>query len=317
MEHSYCESESSDSINSSNSSSTTANSHTIIDEQVEEVAVNLEIVDTNEISSTNCKYIPISESSEVKSLHKSLLQKKKVNDSLFEENSSDSHSNWEREDLVNEKKPKTPFSLNINLMYGSIVNVNYVDFNLVVVQELAVSFWNQTALGNILGSQDMWVPKGSVQKLILDSECSQKSSNEVVYCSESSTAYIELWIKEHKSFNRERPVADVFAIVYFRKSSKPEKKVLQLENIKGFGEDVRYVVMRSCRCVVVSWRVLDDNDKITIVHCYNLAPDFQSVESIKELEKVNHYVTSLHNIEGKIFKTVYFHDLNFTLSYIF
>lgn len=98
-----------------------------------------------------------------------------------------------------------------------------------------MSFWTQSALGNVLGAQNMWIPRGQVDRLVLDNGCVQKSSEEMVIGLEDSAAYVELWMKEHKSDKRERPVADVFATVYFCRQRKNGvlKKVLQLENIHG------------------------------------------------------------------------------------
>lgn len=69
--------------------------------------------------------------------------------------------------------------------------------------------------------------------------------------------------------------------------------------LSSSAEDVRYIVMQSSRNVIVSWRVLRGEEKMTVVHCYHLAADYQTVEVIKEIESVHHYVSSLHNIEGE------------------
>lgn len=81
----------------------------------------------------------------------------------------------------------------------------------------------------------MWITKGSIQRLSTNKHCIFKEALEMVVSTESSVAYIELWTKEHQSAFREGPVADVFAIVYYWKNGQTglDKKVLQLENIKG------------------------------------------------------------------------------------
>lgn len=56
--------------------------------------------------------------------------------------------------------------------------------------------------------------------------------------------------------------------------------------------------MLNSRNVVVSWRVLQGEEKKTIIHCYHLAADYQTVDVIKEVQSIDHYVSSLHNIEG-------------------
>lgn len=78
---------------------------------------------------------------------------------------------------------------------------------------------------------------------------------------------------------------------------------------------MRYVVLTNSLNIVVSWSTIRDDEKVTIVHCYHLASDFQTVDAIKEVESVNHYVTSLHNIEGMLFLIVIFYVL--TLLFIF
>lgn len=199
-------------------------------------AKQAETVNTDEISSTNCEYIPLSTNVEVKTLHKSLVQtKRKMANGL----DSDEYSNheWETDSPSSQRmrgaSHRNSFSIQIMEEHGEILNAFYIDFNLVIAQEKMVSFWNQTALGSVLGSQDMWLSKGCIQRLVLDHECSQKTSQEMMVSTDTCFAYIELWTKEHKSFNRERPVADVFAAVYYWKNTGIDKKVLQLENIKG------------------------------------------------------------------------------------
>lgn len=86
-----------------------------------------------------------------------------------------------------------------------------------------------------LGAQNMFISKGSVQRLSMNNNCVFKEALEMVVSTDTNIAYIELWTKEHQSDIREGPVADIFAIVYFwRKGFNGDKKVLQLENIKGY-----------------------------------------------------------------------------------
>lgn len=82
----------------------------------------------------------------------------------------------------------------------------------------------------------MWIPRGNTQRLMLNNKCIQKESKEMLFCSDTNVAYVELWTKEHKSDIREGPVADIFITIYFWKQRQTgiDKKVLQLENITGY-----------------------------------------------------------------------------------
>lgn len=50
--------------------------------------------------------------------------------------------------------------------------------------------------------------------------------------------------------------------------------------------------------IIVSWNVADERESSTLVHCYHLSSDYQLVTSIKEMQTVNHCISSLNNIEG-------------------
>lgn len=65
--------------------------------------------------------------------------------------------------------------------------------------------------------------------------------------------------------------------------------------------DVQYIVLRNSRNIVVSWVETRDDTKKNVVHCYCFAPDYQTVISIREIDTIDHHVSSLHNIEGKSF----------------
>lgn len=56
-------------------------------------------------------------------------------------------------------------------------------------------------------------------------------------------------------------------------------------------------------------------EKMTVVRCYHLAADYQTVEVIKEIQSVEHYVSSLHNIEGMCF--LYFILLFLYVEYLY
>ncbi|XP_050298677.1 uncharacterized protein LOC126737715 [Anthonomus grandis grandis] len=207
-------------------------------------------------------------------------------------------SSWQ---TTGTKSKKDQHSIHVSRDGGPVLKVFYLDFNLILCQESLVSFWTQTALGNVLGAQNMWISKGSIQRSV-NNNCTIKESLEMVVTSENCIAYVELWTKEHLSAIREGPVADIFAIVYFwrKGGSALEKKVLQLENINGFADDVQYSVLKSSPKIIVSWHVASNEagSKKTRVHSHQLASDFQSVYNINEFEAVDHYVSSLHNIEG-------------------
>ncbi|KAJ8923359.1 hypothetical protein NQ315_001917 [Exocentrus adspersus] len=252
------------------------------------------------ILENNAKYelLPYNKPVEVNSLHKSLQVKRKNSDSLT---GHSFHREWESDNLSKQKSKKQSHYISINKQNGAVLKAFYIDFNLILCQENVVSFWMQTPLGNVLGSQNMWIPRGQTQRLVLNGKCVQKESMEMVISMETQVAYVELWTKEHKSDIREGPVADVFATVYFWKQRQNglDKKVLQLENIKGFADDVQYSVMKNVPKIIVSWHSAheDNTEKKTFVHAYRLAPDFQTVDCIYNIEPVDHYVSSLHNIE--------------------
>ncbi|GJQ80905.1 hypothetical protein Trydic_g4722 [Trypoxylus dichotomus] len=239
---------------------------------------------------------PMPVPSEVKNLHKSLMHQKRRSQIKNELAGDSSNHTWDNETSCEDKRSH---SIKIFPNNGNVVNAFYVDFNLTIVQEQSVSLWCQSALGNMLGSQDLWISKGSLQRLVLDNTCVFKESPDMVISLENSFAYVELWTKEHKSDKRERPLADVFATVYFwrHRQNVPNRKFLQLENINGKGSDVQYIVLRNSGSIVVSWVEIRDDMKKTVVHCYTLAPDYQTVVSIREMDTVDHCVTSLHNIE--------------------
>lgn len=159
----------------------------------------------------------------VKSLHRSLTLPKR---------NTSSSTDWRV--AVESQKKSESHVIQIDRNNGDIIKASYDDFHLVVAQEHTVTFWTQSALGNILGAQNMWIPKGEGQRLALNSTYVMKESKEMVISCETSVAYVELWIKEHKSDFREVPLADVFVTVYFwrLRQSGVEKKSLQLENIK-------------------------------------------------------------------------------------
>lgn len=61
--------------------------------------------------------------------------------------------------------------------------------------------------------------------------------------------------------------------------------------------------------IVVSWHSANEDSnasKKTFIHAYHLAPDYQTVSNIYNIEPVDHYVSSLHNIEGKIIQCTLF-----------
>nr|CAI5868459.1 unnamed protein product [Callosobruchus analis] len=246
--------------------------------------------------------VPFTRPSGSKSLLKSLqLCKRKSDSGSIEQNGT---QDWDSDSGSVKMKAakKQSHSINITKENGQILKAFYVDYNLVICQESCISFWMQTSLGHVLGSQDMWIPRGRSQRITLNQhKCIQKESMEMVVSTETTVAYVELWTKEHQSEIRQGPVADVFATVYFWKQRQKgvEKKVLQLENINGFADDVQYSVMKCLPKIIVSWHCASDDNlpKRTIIHCYHMAADYQTVSNIQIIEPVQHYVSSLHNIE--------------------
>lgn len=202
-----------------------------------------ELVDSSRVSPRNGAYVPLNKQVKTKSLHRNLIPNRSLRKRLnFNAgNDVEDADDWDLcstpsgRNQKSEKRNAQSHSIDICNENGVVLKAYYVDFNLIIAQEFTVSFWSQSALGNVLGAQNMWIPKGQINRLVLDNGCVHKSSSEMVLSSENSVAYVELWTKEHKSDKRERPVADVFATVYFCKQRQNGvfKKVLQLENING------------------------------------------------------------------------------------
>ncbi|XP_066140354.1 uncharacterized protein [Euwallacea fornicatus] len=235
----------------------------------------------------------------VKSSHTCLnAGNQRVNTNSWDLNQTCRSGNW----VLNNLQKKDQHLIFVSEEGGLLLKMFYLEFNLVICQEHLVSFWTQTALGHVLGAQNMWINKGSIPRLSMTTNCVFKESLEMVVSTEAIVAYIELWTKEHQSDIREGPVADIFAIVYYWKKGHNglDKKVLQLANINGFAADVQYSVLKHRCKIVVSWHPTSSGleSKKTFVHCYHLAADFQSIASISEFQTFEHYVSSLHTIEG-------------------
>ncbi|XP_056629611.1 putative leucine-rich repeat-containing protein DDB_G0290503 [Diorhabda sublineata] len=257
-------------------------------------------VNTKTISQ-NSKFeiLPYKKSDGTKSLHKSLQCNSRKRNKLV--NSTMPHE-WDIGTSLKPTLKRQSHYIKISRENGCILKAFYIGYNLIICQEFLVSFWMQTPLGNVLGSQNMWIPRGQTQRMVLNNRCLQKDSMEKVICLETSVVYIELWMKEHKSEMRQGPVADVFVTVYFWKQRQNglDKKVLQLENINGFADDVQYCVMRRLPKIIVSWHSTCDESvspRKTFIHAYQLASDYQTVSNIFDIEPVSHYVSSLHNID--------------------
>lgn len=138
--------------------------------------------------------------------------------------------------LVTSSQPKGEHCIKIEESDGEISGIHFVNSTLIIAQESVISFWDQTPLGTMLGCQNMWMNWGKLQRLKLETGClSVSSKRETCFFSDNVVAYVELWGKEHKSEKRERPIADIFATIYFHqmKGNILEKKVIQLENIIG------------------------------------------------------------------------------------
>ncbi|XP_045476864.1 putative histone-lysine N-methyltransferase 1 [Harmonia axyridis] len=262
---------------------------------------NCEIISPSQITKRLLEVKPFCERSDIQSLHNLLNRPvKKVSSSIV----LNSVHDWDSDNSMNgkqkfESSKNNSHFISFNKENGSILNAVYVDFHLILIQEFSVSMWNQTALGNVLGAQNLWIFNGDTKKLILNKECIRKKSLEMTVSTDDCVAYFELWTKEHKSDFRQGPVADIFVIVYFwlQKSNKIDKKVHQLENIKGFSDDVQYVVLKPSLNIIVSWHSVIQDVKITQVHVYTLASDFQKIVNVRAMSRVEHYVSSLHNIE--------------------
>lgn len=225
------------------SSDTSQIRYKAVDQLCSELNQYIEAIQTtpNHISP---QYITLDPEIKPKSLHRTLVHQK-TRKRRFCNNTTDCEAedspNWDTDESPstskhnrNDKRNNLSHSIRISKDAGAVIKAFYSNFNLIIAQEYEVTFWNQSALGNVLGAHNMWLPKGQINRLVLDNGCMQKDSNEMVISLESSIAYVELWTKEHKSDKREIPVADVFAALYFCKLRQNGvfKKVLQLENIK-------------------------------------------------------------------------------------
>lgn len=215
----------------------------LLEKDINQSGSRNEIVDCSRISPCSSAYIALNTKVKIKSLHRNLIPSKSTRKRLNfnSENDTEDTDDWDMcstpsiRSQKSEKRSSQSHSINLSKDNGTVLKAYYIDFNLIIAQEFMVSFWSQSALGNVLGAQNMWIPKGQINRLVLDNGCVHKSSSEMVLSSDNSVAYVELWTKEHKSDKRERPVADVFATVYFCKQRQNGvfKKVLQLENIHG------------------------------------------------------------------------------------
>lgn len=76
---------------------------------------------------------------------------------------------------------------------------------------------------------------------------------------------------------------------------------------RRFADDVQYSVMKSVSKIIVSWHSAHDDGaaKRTYIHAYEPAADYQTVANIYNIEPVDHYVSSLHNIEGNYFDVLH------------
>lgn len=173
----------------------------------------------------------IESNKEIKSLYKNLIKPKQKHNKKYD------CDLWiAEEEKKATKEKRLSHSIPISKEHGSLFDAIYIENSLIIVQELSISFYEQSPLGLVLGAQNMWIPKGIVQRLLLSNNgCVQKETSLNVINADNSVSYVELWTKEHKSDKRERPVCDVFAAIYFMKTvnKKPDKKVLQLENINA------------------------------------------------------------------------------------
>ncbi|KAG5878226.1 hypothetical protein JTB14_020803 [Gonioctena quinquepunctata] len=277
----------------------------IEDEEVDVVTVPVKNLPVGKYLEINTKQVPknnkyelhpYNRTVEMKSLHRSLQFTKKKSNLTMDSCLS---QEWNSEEHPKQKLKKPSHPITISRENGAVMRAFYIDYNLIVCQEYLISFWMQTPLGNVLGSQN--IGSGQTQRIVLNTKCIQKESMERVISTETSVVYIELWMKEHKSEMRQGPVADVFITLYFWKQRHNglDKKVLQLENINGFADDVQYSVMKTAPKIIVSWHCTNEDNvlKRTFIHAYLLAADYQTVSNIYDIEPVDHYVSSLHNIE--------------------
>ncbi|XP_044733522.1 uncharacterized protein LOC123296125 [Chrysoperla carnea] len=184
---------------------------------------------------------------------------------------------------------------------GQVLSVHFLNSTLMIVQDKCISFWQQTPLGYMLGAQNMWLSLGKIQRLNFEvGYVNIRCVSQSCLSSDNATAFIELWAKEHKSERRERPITDVFAVVYFHQQTKKgnilDKKVIQLENTKSFAQDVQFVCLKYGRSIIISWRDQFASPPKSQIRRYQLAVDFQTISNVMEMESVEHYVSELHDV---------------------
>ncbi|CAG9865118.1 unnamed protein product [Phyllotreta striolata] len=291
------------STGSEESTNSTVQDHDYIGKTITDSENSNEIIPDQSVNNSKFELLPYKPNEGTDTLHKSLRfhdTGRKQKHSLTSNCSMTQE--WDLRSSPKQHSKKQSHFISIDPENGAVLKAYYMNYNLIVCQEFMVSFWMQTPLGNILGAQNMWIPRGQTQRITLNNRCLQKDSTEKVICLDNSIVYIELWMKEHKSEMRQGPVADVFVTLYYwqRRQNGLEKKVLQLENINGFADDVQYCVMNKYPKIVVSWHSANEETtqkKKTFIHAYQLALDYQTVSNIYNIEPVEHYVSSLHNIE--------------------
>lgn len=139
-------------IHTENSSTSNSSSISGIKSLNPQSIQNFERISPSKITPRSVEVTPFVEKMDVESLHNLLKRQIKAVPSSIMLNSV---NDWDSDNSINDKQKYSTSKNNHFISFkkenGVIQNAVYVDFYLIVVQELTVSMWNQTALGNVLG----------------------------------------------------------------------------------------------------------------------------------------------------------------------
>lgn len=94
-------------------------------------------------------FISFKKDTSIKPLHRCLKSSKQKGLPANPE-TANSPTNW-ASGSPSQKQKKDEHSIHISMEDGAVLKIFYMEFNLVLCQEMVVSFWTQTALGNVLG----------------------------------------------------------------------------------------------------------------------------------------------------------------------
>lgn len=62
---------------------------------------------------------------------------------------------------------------------------------------------------------------------------------------------------------------------------------------------MQFVCLKYGRSIIISWRDQFASPPKSQIRRYQLAVDFQTISNVMEMESVEHYVSELHDVNGK------------------